>query len=203
MERYRHSGFRTGKSVLVGIFAETKRSETRKNVRLFSSTIANKLGKQYSKGIRIKMKEAFKDIKDVVFTEQHSSCDKTCYREENARLYILSLSSRLVAVDVESVPSADGRAHPGHHRGRKSSSRTKTLSTGAKFPSKSPKRDTWKPSISSDLSRTTSSNANASDGQVLAERRVEKPAADDDAFHLVMKELERKKRGFKSSTFTF
>jgi hypothetical protein len=30
-----------------------------------------------------------------------------------------------------------------------------------------------------------------------------KPAADDDAFHLVMKELERKKRGFKSSTFTF
>ena len=30
-----------------------------------------------------------------------------------------------------------------------------------------------------------------------------KPTVDDDAFHLVMKELERKKRGFKASTFTF
>lgn len=64
-----------------------KQSSLKKDIfAFFRGTILNKAGiLAYSRGIRPKMEEAFKKHKDVIFTEELSSCDRDCYRKELRR----------------------------------------------------------------------------------------------------------------------
>jgi hypothetical protein len=61
-----------------------KQSSLKKDIfAFFRGTILNKAGiLAYSRGIRPKMEAAFKKHKDVIFTEEISSCDRDCYRKE-------------------------------------------------------------------------------------------------------------------------
>ena len=196
-------GLEPEKAFWSGSLRKQKEVKRAKTFAYFRGTIANKLGKQYSKGIRIKMKEAFKDIKDVVFTEQHSSCDKTCYREE-MRASTFCLCPRgwspwtlraYQALMVGCIPViiADEIEFPYENS-------FDWRQVSIKIPEK-------RHLETIDILRSVPDDVVERKRKAMAKFwpsvAWKKPAADDDAFHLVMKELERKKRGFKSSTFTF
>eukprot|EP00898_Chlorokybus_atmophyticus_P000450 jgi/Chlat1/1405/Chrsp12S02053 len=51
----------------------------------FRGTIHNKGGSTYSRGIRILMEQAYKNMTDVVFSEPSSKCNRDCYRDQMRR----------------------------------------------------------------------------------------------------------------------
>jgi hypothetical protein len=196
-------GLEPEKAFWSGSLRKQKEVKRAKTFAYFRGTIANKLGKQYSKGIRIKMKEAFKDIKDVVFTEQHSSCDKTCYREE-MRASTFCLCPRgwspwtlraYQALMVGCIPViiADEIEFPYENS-------FDWRQVSIKIPEK-------RHLETIDILRSIPDDVVERKRKAMAKFwpsvAWKKPSVDDDAFHIVMKELERKKRGFKASTFTF
>ena len=196
-------GLEPEKAFWSGSLRKQKEVKRAKTFAYFRGTIANKLGKQYSKGIRIKMKEAFKDIKDVVFTEQHSSCDKTCYREEMRASTFCHCprgwspwtlrAYQALMVGCIPVIIADEIEFPYENS-------FDWRQVSIKIPEK-------RHLETIDILRSVPDDVVERKRKAMAKFwpsvAWKKPAADDDAFHLVMKELERKKRGFKSSTFTF
>jgi len=63
-----------------------KYSASQRNIfAFFRGTIHNKGGASYSRGLRIKMEAQLRDKKDVVFSEQTPDCDRKCYRDSMAR----------------------------------------------------------------------------------------------------------------------
>ena len=196
-------GLEPEKAFWSGSLRRQKEVNRAKTFAYFRGTIANKLGKQYSKGIRIKMKEAFKDIKDVVFTEQQSSCDKTCYREE-MRASTFCLCPRgwspwtlraYQALMVGCIPViiADEIEFP-----YENSFNWREVSI--KIPEK---RHLEAIDILRSVPDAVIERKREAMAKFWPNVAWKRPTVDADAFHSVMKELERKKRGFKASTFTF
>jgi hypothetical protein len=199
-------GLEPEKAFWSGSLRKQKEVKRAKTFAYFRGTIANKLGKQYSKGIRIKMKEAFKDIKDVVFTEQHSSCDKVCYREE-MRASTFCLCPRgwspwtlraYQALMVGCIPViiADEIEFP-----YENSFDWRTVSIKIPESRHAETIDILRSIDADEIARKLV--AIEKFWPSVAWKKPSDSIKGNDAFHSVMRELEVKRRPFKSSSLTF
>lgn len=174
-----------------------------KYVGYFRGTIHNKGGKSYSKGIRIKMEDRVRGDPEVVFTEASGQCNKACYRDEMRKStfclcprgwspWTLRAYQGMMAGCIP-VILADEIEFPYENF-------MEWRNLTVKIP-ESRAEDTM--DILRAIPQEVIDRKKAAIDEVW--RRVSWPEKGhpDDAFHHVMRELGRKRRGFKASSLTF